>query len=242
MPEICHQFGDQSRACRHRFGISRRRHNGDSVAVMIKGKFPNGLAAAMKRAGIGITELAKRADVAKQNVQRHRDGERRLTREWAERYSPYVGESAERLVFHNKREPRAKATTPSSAPATVPLVSWVSAGRLAPTVPVMPQNVRKTLAVAGLPRGDWIALEVDGDSMDRIAPSGAIIFVDRSDNEPKNNRFYVFAAADGDATFKRYRANPDRLQPFSTNPDHETIPAEEGWMVLGRVRRVTLDI
>lgn len=59
-------------------------------------------------------------------------------------------------------------------------------------------------------------------------------------------KFYVFVASDGEATFKRYRTNPDRYAPYSTDPDEESIyPDQEvgrDWQVFGRVCRVLTDI
>jgi len=124
----------------------------------------------------------------------------------------------------------------------VPLVSWVSAGRLWAHEPVEAKDITTTLSVAGLGRGDWIALTIDGDSINRIAPSGAIVFVNRADTHLISGKFYVFSYDSGEATIKRFRSNPDRLEPYSTNPEHDTIFPESGLRVIGRARRVIIDI
>jgi SOS-response transcriptional repressor LexA len=74
--------------------------------------------------------------------------------------------------------------------------------------------------------------------MNRIAPPGAIIVVNRSDDRLIDGKFYVFGNDSGEATFKRYRTNPERLQPFSTNPDHETHYLTEEMKLVGRVHQV----
>ncbi len=125
------------------------------------------------------------------------------------------------------------------APTKVPLLSWVSAGMLRASHPVYERDILRNVHVADLPAGDWIALEIDGDSMDRVAPPGAIILVDRADLDLVDGRFYVFGNQDtGEATFKRFRSKPDRLQPYSTNPDHETHYISTLVQVVGRVRQV----
>jgi len=124
------------------------------------------------------------------------------------------------------------------APTPVPLVSWVSAGKLRASHPVYETDILRVVHVANLPTGNWMALEVDGDSMNRIAPPGAIIVVNRNDDRLIDSKFYVFGNDSGEATFKRYRSNPERLQPFSTNPDHETHYLEEEMKVVGRVHQV----
>jgi hypothetical protein len=64
-----------------------------------------------------------------------------------------------------------------------------------------------------------------------------------ADKRLVEDRFYVFTTEEGDSTFKRYRGGRvPRLQPYSTNPEHETIPAPEGLLVVGRVRRTMLDL
>lgn len=120
----------------------------------------------------------------------------------------------------------------------VPLVSWVSASRLADVVSITERDIESYVEVAGLPAGDWIALTVQGDSMDRIAPPKSVILTNRRDKTLRNDLFYVFATPDGAATFKRFRSNPDRMLPYSFNPDHEPIIPRGEIEVVGRVRRV----
>lgn len=125
----------------------------------------------------------------------------------------------------------------------VPLLSMVSAGNLRFQQSVEEHDIIRRLKVGDLPKGDWIALQVEGDSMNRIAPDGAIILVDRSDTRLIDGRHYIFALEGGDATFKMFKRNPDRLQPYSTNPDYMAVPADrEDLYVFGRVRRVIHDV
>jgi SOS-response transcriptional repressor LexA len=124
----------------------------------------------------------------------------------------------------------------------VPLLSWVSAGKLVDTGEPTPVADLPLLAFADLGRGDYFALKVAGDSMDRVSPDGSIIIVDRADRERVAGRFYVFARR-GEATYKRWRRDPPRLEPFSTNPANEPIfVSEDGFEVVGRVRRTVLDL
>ena len=95
----------------------------------------------------------------------------------------------------------------------------------------------------GLPPGDYLALRVVGDSMNLIAPEGAVIIVDRADTLLQPRGYYVFATPDhAEATFKRWMSRPDRLEPYSTNPAHEAIYLESPPTVIGRVRKVMLDL
>lgn len=123
----------------------------------------------------------------------------------------------------------------------VPLVSFVSAGKLAEPNGYVTSDEFISIPAGGLPSGDWIALKVDGDSMDLFSPPGSIIFVNRRERDAVEGGFYVFRTDDGDATYKRYRKDPERLEPESTNRDHKTIYPKGPLTIIGRVRRTMLD-
>lgn len=123
----------------------------------------------------------------------------------------------------------------------VPLLSWVSAGTMA--FPDVSEETIGTVEETGLsPNGDWIALRVVGDSMDRISPPDSIIFVDRKDKVLVPNACYVISNGDGEATYKRFRPNPMRFEPVSTNPNHETIYPQREPLIVGRVKKSIIDM
>lgn len=194
------------------------------------GKFPNGLAEAMKAARIGPTELARAISTHKQNVTRWALQSRKLPLEFGERIAKYL-----RLL-------PAEILLPAEARVgldRIRLISWVSAGR-----PARGEDQDEDLGsvlIGGLPKGDWIALTVQGDSMDRISPPDSIIFINRNDRKLVPNALYVIADADGNATYKRYRSPPPRFEAVSTNPNIEPIYFDQEPTVIGRVRRTILD-
>lgn len=123
----------------------------------------------------------------------------------------------------------------------VPLVSWVSAGKM--SFPDVSEDMVEILRVSDLePAADWIALRVVGDSMDRISPPESIIFVDRSDKVLVPNACYVISNGDGEATYKRFRSNPMRFEPVSTNPAHEPIYPTREPLIVGRVKKSTIEM
>mgnify|MGYP001605737093 FL=1 len=106
-------------------------------------------------------------------------------------------------------------------PRDVPIISMVSAGELQEvTDPYLKGACEDTISVCDVPE-TTLALRVSGTSMNRIAPEGSLILVDYSQRSMTPGDFYV-VKIDGEATFKRYRANPDRLEPLSTEA-HETL-------------------
>lgn len=123
----------------------------------------------------------------------------------------------------------------------VPLISWVSAGKM--SFPDISDEIIGHVQEGDLdPEGDWIALKVVGDSMDRISPPESIIFVDRSDKVLVPNACYVISNGDGEATYKRFRSNPMRFEPVSTNPAHEPIYPRQEPLIVGRVKKSTIQM
>jgi SOS-response transcriptional repressor LexA len=213
----------------------------------IKGKFPNALAVLMKREKIGSTKLAGLVGTSKQNITRWANQSRALPPEWADKIAPFLRATAAELLLIDTTIRRVASSASikidKMQAVRVPMVSWVSAGKFVSQDSVSSADVQKYIIADLNPKGDWIALQGSGNSMDLIAREGAIIFVDRKDDRLRDNGFYVFALDDGSTTFKRYRSgSPPRLQPYSRNPDHETKLASEDMQVVGRVKRTMLDL
>lgn len=127
----------------------------------------------------------------------------------------------------------------------IPLLDSVPAGKLKQPISQLPVDEVPLLAFADLGRGDFFALTVEGDSMDRLAPDGATIVIDQADRTLISGKAYVLSDR-GQVTFKVWKPNPPRWAPASTNPVHEPIfvkskdAAEK--MVVGRVKRAVFDL
>lgn len=126
----------------------------------------------------------------------------------------------------------------------VPVLDLVTAGKLkAPTSQVPVEDV-PLLAFADLGRGEFFALNVLGDSMDRLSPEGSIIIVNKADRTLINGRCYVFSHR-GETTYKMWQGGePAHLAPYSTNPANKPIffKNKRDLEVIGRVKRTLLDL
>lgn len=147
------------------------------------------------------------------------------------------------LLEETGPEEASEAAIAQTAFLPAPLVSWVSAGALLKPDAPIPDGDELPIAYAPDldPTGDWIALRVDGDSMNRISPHDSIIFVNRRDRRLVPNACYVIGDGEGGATYKRYRP-PNTWEPVSTNPTHkpfELAPGQEP-DIIGRVRKTIL--
>lgn len=93
---------------------------------------------------------------------------------------------------------------------------------------------------ANLPKGVF-ALEVDGESMNKIAPFGADVIVDPNDKALFSGDLYVLSNDTGEFTFKRYLENPSRLVPMSSDPSHQEMRlGNEPINIIGRVVSVLI--
>lgn len=111
---------------------------------------------------------------------------------------------------------------------SAPILNSVEAGRFVETEPDRPPHGAGGVLVE-YPSDKLFALEVSGDSMDRVAPDGSIIIVDYSRKLLRDGDLCV-VRRDGEATFKRFRADlrGPWLEPDSNNPRHAPIMPAEG--------------
>jgi len=197
-----------------------------------KGKWLNGLADAMKVAGnIGPTQLANLVGTSKQNIDRWADQSRKLPLDFAEKIAKALNRAPAEIYM------------PKDARVgfeRVRHITWISAGKLAHHEPA-DGDIGHVL-IGGLPAGEWVALTVDGDSMDRISPPESIILVNLRDKKLVPNACYVIEDEEGNTTYKRYRANPIRFEPVSTNKDLEPLYPKKPLKIIGRVRRSILQM
>lgn len=121
----------------------------------------------------------------------------------------------------------------SPAVQLVPIIGLTSAGNWREAILVpggvmpVPNNVAGARA---------FAVEVKGDSMDKIIPDGGYAIVDPDQTQLYNDRVYLIQNGDHEAQVKLYRSNPARFEPASTNELHETCyVGQEPVKVIGRV-------
>lgn len=124
----------------------------------------------------------------------------------------------------------------------VRLVSWVSAGQLMDQDHLASLEDFPSIHVADLPRGKWIALRVNGTSMNKLSPPESIIIVDLDDKRLINGKCYVVADETGAATYKAY--DPACDPPFVPRSYLDIDPPEfiGSARVVGRVYRTMLDL
>ncbi|WP_158085671.1 LexA family protein [Henriciella aquimarina] len=198
-----------------------------------EGKWPNGLTALIERRGINQAELARALNTSRQNVGR-----------WVKQTRKIPLDVAEKIAEHLKVPVSEVLYTDGGGVVSAPLISWVSASRLTEMSIDQVEDAPRVTAPDLSASGEWIALRVQGDSMDRISPPESIIFVNLREKALVPNACYVIADEDGNATYKRYRPDPQRFEPVSVNDAHQPIFVREDQSpsVLGRVRKSILSL
>lgn len=120
----------------------------------------------------------------------------------------------------------------------VPIISWVAAGGFAMNFDTATFGEVSSFVELPYRHDHLFALRVKGTSCNVDIPEGSEIVVDYTDRELIDGKYFVFRLNDGAATLKRWRTAPDRLEPNSTDPRHETIFPQGEVEVIGRVVRV----
>ena len=187
--------------------------------------------------GLSQSGLAKLALVSQQLISRLEAGTDLTTKKL-----PEIARSLNVSVYELDEN-----FTPDHAPpvVTAPLISWVSAGKLeTPDVQAFDPDTERRAAAGLDPNGNWIALKVRGDSMDRISPPDSIIFVNLKERRLVPNACYVIQDDEGGSSYKRYRPSPSRWEAVSTNKKHKPylVKGDRGPLIIGRVKRTVLDL
>lgn len=130
----------------------------------------------------------------------------------------------------------------------VPVLDYVSAGTLSAPASQIQIDDLPLMAVSGLGRrGEFFGLKVIGDSVDRIAPEGAIVIANRADRALMAEKLYVFLVG-GETTIKLWQPasanSPAYLAPHSWNPTNKPIffKRRSDVEVIGRIKRVIIDL
>ncbi|MBR0868909.1 hypothetical protein JQ633_00955 [Bradyrhizobium tropiciagri] len=197
----------------------------------------------LREIGLGAVEAAQRVPGLERNYIRDLLDERK--RGFTQAKLPLVAEALEWTVQEVLGSAAPKKERAAPKMQTVPLLDTVAAGKLRAPSSQIPVEDVPLLAFADLGRGDFFALTVEGDSMDRISPDGSTIVVNQADRTLVSGKPYVISQR-GEASFKLWRADPPRFAPYSTNPSHEPVfvktKEDAERMVVGRVKRTVLDL
>lgn len=186
-----------------------------------------------------VADAARALGVSYPTYAGHENGARGLRRDSLTKYARRFKVSVDWLLTG-----KGDKSEDAAEPMRVPLISWVSAGGLVlpDYVPDGLDNVPFVYAPDLDPNGDWIALRVDGRSMDKISPHDSIIFVNRKERTLVPNACYIIGDGNGGATYKRFRP-PNILEAVTTKPEnYPSMTFTQEPDIIGRVRKTVLSL
>lgn len=151
--------------------------------------------------------------------------QRKMTIEWAMRFAEAFGVQPNEVIGEEV------AGIFPIAGGQIPVIGMVAAGNWREAV----QETTDYIAAPVAARRAF-GLVVEGDSMDKVTPEGSTVLIDPDDCDLRDGDYYVVQNGDGEATFKRFRAEPARLEPCSNNPSHTVIMlGNKPFTITGRV-------
>lgn len=116
---------------------------------------------------------------------------------------------------------------------TVPIVGLTNAGNWREAIE-MPIGTMSIPAAVGSENA--FAVEIRGDSMDLLIEDGGYAVVDPAQTSLYDGKVYLIENGEHETTVKRYRTNPARFCPMSSNPEHEDFELGSGhYRVIGRI-------
>lgn len=181
-----------------------------------------------KAKGMTLQQVADLADTTLATIHKLERSQRPLTMDWIERLAKALDVDPTELMV----------AKPVAEVREIPLVGRIAAGNWREAIEVPLRYV----SVAGAPR-DAFALEPEGDSMNVILPDGGYVVIDPNDADLREGKIYAVMNGEGETTLKRYRSNPARLEPCSTNPEHQPINlGRENFSVVGRAINAVQDL
>lgn len=125
------------------------------------------------------------------------------------------------------------APAPRRAVRMVPVIGQIAAGGWQEAVQEPIGEVPIPDETAG---PNAFGLRPSGDSMNLVFNDGGYVIVDPDQIDLLDGKYYAMMNGEGETTFKRFRADPPRLEPQSSNPAHQPIPlGKEPFTTIGRV-------
>jgi repressor LexA len=183
---------------------------------------PNNIRELRNKKGLTMRELADRMGIHHTTIAKLERSERRLSMDWVEKIAKALEVSINELIGTTKGLPSIR---------TVPLVGKIPAGGWREAIS---EPMGEVPAPAGGPNA--FALEPDGDSMNRVFAPGSYVIIDPDEITLYDGKVYAVSNGEGDATLKRFRSDPPRLEPDSDNDQHQPmLLGSEPFQVIGRV-------
>ena len=186
-------------------------------------KVTNNLREIRKAKGMTLEQLAEKMDVHFTTIAKIERAERGLTFAMLTRLSGILGVKPIEILH--------TAEGAAQAIVNVPML-----GRVVPSAYKEALNDPDGFIPVPGAGPNAFALKPESDSMDMLVAPDAVVVVDPDDVELQDGKVYAVENSDGENAFKRFRTDPLRFEPVSSNPSQTSILlGQELLRVIGRV-------
>lgn len=188
---------------------------------------PSRVHALRRERGWSLAELADRAGTTASQIMKLEKSQRRLDFNWVRRLATAFEISEAELIGQ-------PAHPLPLNPYLIPVIGEISAGNWREAM----QNHEEMIfpPVTNISEMSF-ALRTRGDSMNRIIPDGGYVVIDPEEAELREGKVYAVMNSEGETTIKRFRSDPARFEPCSTNPDHQPITlGREQFTIIGMAK------
>ncbi|MEZ5896520.1 MAG: helix-turn-helix transcriptional regulator [Parvularculaceae bacterium] len=194
---------------------------------------------ARKAAGVNQATLAERVGVSQPAVANWESGVHDPRRLALAKIAEALGVSPEWLAG-GARSAVERDTHPAAAYIRrpiqhTPVISFADAARLLAEPQSDPHSVAQDYIPVTYGASRLFALFVDDDAVNLAFPKETLVVFDYSDRRLADGAFFLFAT-DGAPIIRRWRENPIRLEPYSSNDQFKTRHLVNPPRVIGRVR------
>lgn len=176
--------------------------------------------------GLSQEQVGERIGKARGQISRIEQSKGNLTEHWLNLLSHALGCSPAEIIS-------------DAVQRQIPVIGEVPGGNIAMAMQSAPEGFIQFSSN----RPNLFALRVKGNSMSRIAPDGMYAVVDFDDCDDKSliNQPVIVCiespvTGEHECSFKIFKRNPDRFEPYSIEPGYDTIfPNDRKWKIYGKV-------
>ncbi len=117
----------------------------------------------------------------------------------------------------------------------VPVISFRSAALLALDMTADPHTMAEDYIPVTAGSSKLFAVFLEDEAVNLAFPIGTLVVIDYADRAP-NDGVFCLASVAGDPILRRWRENPARFEPVSTDPGYEPVLADGASSIIGCAR------
>ncbi|MGV6801667.1 MAG: XRE family transcriptional regulator [bacterium] len=194
---------------------------------------------ARKQAGLSQSDLSERLSVSQPTVANWETGvhdpRQLMLAKIAEALQVQLSWLASGERSQTERDKHAAAAYLRRGLYHVPVLDKADAAKMIDGSEIDPHRMAADYIPVTSGSDKLFALFVDDDAMNQEFPGNTLAVIDYNHRMPSDGDTVYFLHTDGRALLRRWRSSPCRLEPYSSDPSHETLYVERLERVIGIV-------